>query len=45
MNHVILLPVTGHCTCQPGAAVTTAPARISRLAVLDWQATTLPTPC
>jgi len=24
MNKMILLPVTGHCTCYPGAAETTA---------------------
>jgi len=42
MNKVILLPVTGQSTCQPDAAETTAPARSSRLAALDWQSTTLP---
>jgi len=45
MYKVILLTVTGHCTCQPGAAETTAPARSSKLAVLDGQATILPTLC
>ena len=34
-NKVILLPFTGHCSCQLGAAENTAPARSSRLAVLD----------
>jgi len=42
---VILLPVTGHCTCQPGVAENTAPVRSSRLAVLDWHSTTLPILC
>jgi len=33
-NEVILLPITGHCTCQPCAVVNTAPARSTRLLFL-----------
>jgi len=42
MKKVILLPVTGQCTCQPGAAESAAPGCSSTLAVLHWQATALP---
>jgi len=45
INTPILQSVTGHWTGQHGAAETTASDSSMRLAVLDWQAKTLPTFC